>query len=242
MSVSSALFWHATGTTERSICGAQRSPKRCQLCLDGKHTRPKSSGATRVSQTASDALVTASNHILREAGASCPASAAAPRQRPRARGARLSRRHGREPAFGHSPLRTRWSRSHPPRIPLRHFAPSALDPSCAGSARARRAGGAPLNPYRKLSQLENGHSGHDSRYAIDWPLRPELAQYCCQREVLVLRAPHCSAVAPGYCRVRALPRAHYPRSVAAQSGPCRGRHQPRRPGRGSATGLLPVCD
>lgn len=36
MSVVSAPFWHASGTTQRSIRGAQRSPKRCQVCPDNQ--------------------------------------------------------------------------------------------------------------------------------------------------------------------------------------------------------------
>ena len=34
---------------------------------------------------------------------------------------------------------------------------------------------------------------------------PDWQQYCCEREVLVLRAPHCSAVASRHRRVRSFP-------------------------------------
>ncbi len=76
-------------------------------------------------------------------GASRPASAAVPRQRPRARGstAQPTPRARADPPIprggpgGHARA--------PARIPLRHFASPTLDP-CAGSSRSRRAEGAPF--------------------------------------------------------------------------------------------------
>ena len=78
-----------------------------------------------------------------------PASAAVPRQRPRAKGARLSRRHGREPAPSFPPEDQGGQARPVSRIPLRHFAPTVPDPFAGGgpnglalgdSARGRAGG------------------------------------------------------------------------------------------------------
>ena len=56
---------------------------------------------------------------------------------------------GLRPELRHSPLRTRWSRSHFTH-PSPALASRALDTPCAGSARARRSGGAPLKTAEKV--------------------------------------------------------------------------------------------
>jgi hypothetical protein len=84
--------------------------------------------------------VTASNHILREAGPVAP---------------------GAEQSPAHSPLRTRWSRSPSPT----HTSPALCvhnsRSDCAGSSRAWRAEGAPLKPLKKV--VTGIHRAHSSR-------------------------------------------------------------------------------